>query len=123
MQMKQQITIFREFSFDSAHFLSKVPEEHKCRKVHGHTYRLKLYFRGEIDPDMGWLIDFSEIKESTSKLLEQLDHNLLNDVDGLENPTCELLAIWIWKRLKTRLPELVRIELNETPNAGVIYEG
>ena len=115
--------IYKEFSFDSAHFLPHVPEGHKCRNMHGHTYRLKVFIEGQPDPKLGWIMDFKELKDALSGVIEQLDHRLINDIPGLENPTCEILAIWIWNKIKTEIPLLTKIELNETPTSGVIYEG
>ena len=116
--------IFREFTFDSAHYLPNVAPTHKCRNIHGHTYRLVIYLEGEPDEHLGWVADFAEIKETVkTEVLNMIDHKLLNEIDGLENPTCELLCIWIWGRLKMHFPTLKRIELNETPTSGAIYEG
>jgi 6-pyruvoyltetrahydropterin/6-carboxytetrahydropterin synthase len=115
--------IYKEFSFDSAHFLPYVPEGHKCRNMHGHTYRLKVVIEGEPDPQLGWLMDFKELKDKIGFVIEQLDHKLINDIKGLENPTAELITVWIWKQIKPHLPLLSRIELYETPTTGVIYRG
>ena len=115
--------IYKEFSFDSAHFLPNVPEGHKCRNMHGHTYRLKVVIEGEPDAQLGWLMDFKELKDKVNVVIEQLDHKLINDIKGLENPTAELITIWIWKQIKPMLPLLSRIELYETPTTGVIYKG
>ncbi|HEU4470731.1 MAG TPA: 6-carboxytetrahydropterin synthase QueD [Flavisolibacter sp.] len=115
--------IYKEFSFDSAHFLPYVPEGHKCRNMHGHTYRLKVVIEGEPDPRLGWLMDFKELKDIVAIVIDQLDHKLINDIEGLENPTAENITIWIWQQIKPRLPLLSRIELYETPTTGVIYKG
>ncbi len=115
--------IFKHFSFDSAHFLPNVPEGHKCKEVHGHTYRAKMYFEGDLDPHLGWVIDFAEIKKVVNPVINQLDHKMLNDIKGLENPTCENIAIWLWDQVKPSLPSLVKIELYETLSSGVEYEG
>ena len=114
---------FREFTFDSAHFLPNVPEGHKCSNMHGHTYRLKLFIEGELDTALGSIMDFSELKLHVSKILNIIDHKTLNDIPGLQNPTCELLAIWLWHNIKAVVPVLKKIELYETPNAGVTYSG
>ena len=117
------MVIFKEFTFDSAHFLSRVPETHKCREIHGHTYKLIIFLEGQLHPESGWLMDFAEIKEIMEPVLKIIDHKLLNNVEGLENPTCELLAKWIWDKIKPSLPLLSKIELHETPTSGVVYEG
>lgn len=115
--------LFKQFKFDSAHFLPNVPEGHKCRGLHGHTYQLILYFEGKIDEKLGWIMDFSEIKRVVDPIIECIDHKLLNEVEGLENPTCELIAIWLWDKIRLKIPQLSRIKLFETPTSGVIFEG
>lgn len=115
--------IFRRFTFDSAHFLPNVPETHKCRAVHGHTYTLTIFLEGVPDEQYGWVTDFALVKEIMEPVLRLVDHKLLNNVPGLQNPTCELLAMWLWEQVKTGLPSLKKIELNETPTSGVVYEG
>ncbi len=115
--------IYKEYSFDSAHFLPRVPEGHKCRNMHGHTYKLKVFLEGQPDPELGWIMDFKDLKEALSGVIEQLDHKLINDIPGLENPTAENITIWIWKQIQPLLPLLSRIELYETPTTGVVYKG
>ena len=116
------MTIFKQFTFDSAHFLSKVPEGHKCREIHGHTYKLTIFIEGPID-SIGWVMDFADIKQKVEPIIKLVDHKLLNNIEGLENPTCEILSVWLWDRIKQLIPQLKRIELNETPTSGVVYEG
>jgi 6-pyruvoyltetrahydropterin/6-carboxytetrahydropterin synthase len=115
--------IFKQFTFDSAHFLPNVPAGHKCREMHGHTYRLVVYIEGELDPTVGWVMDFAELKRVIGPVVKAVDHKLLNDIPGLENPTCERIAIWIWDRIKPEIPLLKKIELHETPTSGVVYDG
>ena len=115
--------IFKEFSFDAAHYLPNVPEDHKCRRLHGHTYRVRLCIKGPLDPTLGWVMDFADIKAAWNPIEAQLDHHYLNEMEGLSNPTAEHIAAWIWERLKPRLPLLHKIELWESPSAGVMYEG
>lgn len=114
-------TIFKELTFDAAHFLPNVPEGHKCRNIHGHTYRLKVYIKGQIDEHTGWVADFAELKKSVKSVVEEVDHKFLNNIDGLDNPTCELLARWLWQKIKPLVPGLSKIELHETPTSGVEY--
>jgi 6-pyruvoyltetrahydropterin/6-carboxytetrahydropterin synthase len=118
-----RMEIYKEFSFDSAHFLPNVPDGHKCKNMHGHTYRLRVYVKGEIDPHLGWIMDFKELKDALCGVIDRLDHKLINDIPGLENPTAENITIWIWKQIRPLLPQLSKIELYETPTTGVIYEG
>ncbi|MCB0550004.1 MAG: 6-carboxytetrahydropterin synthase QueD [Phaeodactylibacter sp.] len=115
--------IFKDFTFDSAHFLPNVPEDHKCRRMHGHTYRLRLYVKGELDPTLGWVMDFADIKAAWKTIEDRLDHHCLNDIPGLENPTAEHIAAWIWEKLRPQLPLLHKLELWESPTAGVVFEG
>ena len=115
--------IYKEFSFDSAHFLPNVPEGHKCKNMHGHTYRLRVYVEGTPDPHLGWIMDFKDLKDALSGVIDLLDHKLINDIPGLENPTAENITIWIWKQVQPLLPQLSKIELYETPTTGVIYRG
>jgi 6-pyruvoyltetrahydropterin/6-carboxytetrahydropterin synthase len=91
--------------------------------MHGHTYRLRVFIKGEVDPHLGWIMDFKDLKDKLSPVIEQLDHRLINDISGLENPTAENITIWIWKQIKPALPLLSKIELYETPTTGVIYSG
>jgi len=115
--------IYKEFSFDSAHFLPNVPDGHKCKNMHGHTYRLRVVIEGKPDPKLGWLMDFKELKDIVSVVIDQMDHKLINDIPGLENPTAENMTLWIWQQIRPLLPRLSRIELYETPTTGVIYRG
>ena len=115
--------IYKEFSFDSAHFLPNVPDGHKCKNMHGHTYRLRVFLEGTPDPELGWIMDFKDLKDKVNVVIDQLDHKLINEIRGLENPTAENITIWIWQEIKPLLPLLSRIELYETPTTGVIYNG
>lgn len=115
--------IFREFTFDAAHRLEGLPEGHKCARVHGHTYRLVVHIAGEPDAAVGWIVDFAEVKRRVAAVLEPLDHHLLNDVPGLEQPTVERIARWIWDMLKPDLPGLCRVTLWENTTSGCVYTG
>jgi 6-pyruvoyltetrahydropterin/6-carboxytetrahydropterin synthase len=115
--------IYKEFTFEAAHLLPHVPEGHKCRRLHGHSYRVEIHVRGEPDPKSGWICDFNDLRVAFAPIHALLDHNSLNDVDGLANPTSELLAKWIWKRLQPALPELARVVVKETCTSGCIYGG
>ena len=115
--------IFKKFTFDSAHFLPNVPDGHKCKEMHGHTYQLTVFFEGELEKHLDWVIDFADIKKTVNPVVKSIDHKLLNDIKGLENPTCEVIAVWLWNKIKPELPTLTKIQLDETPTSGVIYEG
>jgi 6-pyruvoyltetrahydropterin/6-carboxytetrahydropterin synthase len=115
--------VFREFTFDSAHFLPKTPEGHKCRRLHGHTYHVTVQVSGPVDPELGWLVDFADVEAAFEPIHAALDHRLLNDVTGLENPTSERLAEWIWERLAPNLPGLDHVIVKETCTSGCRYTG
>ncbi|MFT6915623.1 MAG: 6-pyruvoyltetrahydropterin/6-carboxytetrahydropterin synthase [Motiliproteus sp.] len=115
--------IYKEFTFEAAHLLPHVPEGHKCGRLHGHSFFVRIYVSGEVDPHTGWIIDFSDIKQAFKPIYDRLDHHYLNDISGLENPTSEVLARWIWNALKPALPQLSRILIKETCTCGCIYEG
>ncbi len=115
--------IFKEFTFEAAHRLPNTPEGHKCARLHGHSFKVGLYVAGDVDPHTGWVIDFADIKALFKPVLDQLDHYYLNDIKGLENPTSEVIAKWIWQRLKPKLPGLSKVELRETCTAGCVYRG
>ena len=112
--------IEKEFIFDSAHFLPLVPDEHKCRKLHGHTYRVTIAVSGEVNPQ-GWIIDFAEISDVVKPILRTIDHTLLNSVAGLENPTAENIAQWIYTRVKQELPVLDFVIVQEGASSRVIF--
>jgi 6-pyruvoyltetrahydropterin/6-carboxytetrahydropterin synthase len=111
----------RDFRFEAAHFLPAVPPSHKCARMHGHSYALTVTLEGEIDPATGWLIDFADIDERVGPIVRQLDHRVLNEIDGLANPTSELLAAWLWRHVVDVLPGLVEIVVSETPTSRCIY--
>ncbi len=117
------LEVFREFTFDAAHRLENLPEGHKCARMHGHTYRLRVHVGGSIDERVGWIVDFAEVKRLTNEVIGELDHRVLNEVQGLEQPTTERIVVWIWDRLRERLPGLARLELWENANSGVAYSG
>jgi 6-pyruvoyltetrahydropterin/6-carboxytetrahydropterin synthase len=117
------MTIYKIFRFDAAHYLPNVPADHKCGGMHGHTYTLKVSVSGKPSIYTGWIMDFSELKGIVEPWVNLLDHHVLNDIEGLENPTAEILCLWLWKNLKPELPGLSCIEINETPDSGVVYEG
>lgn len=115
--------LYKAFTIEAAHHLPNVPEHHKCRRLHGHSFRIEVHVEGELDQEKGWVMDFADISEHIRPLFEQLDHHYLNDIPGLENPTSENLAKWIWQRLETVLPQLSAIHVAETCTSGCIYRG
>lgn len=115
--------IFKIFSIESAHRLPNLPASHKCSRLHGHSFRIEIHVRGEIQQPQGWVLDFADVKMAFQPLFDLLDHNYLNDIPGLENPTSERLAQWIFEQLQPGLPQLVKIVVHETCTAGAIYYG
>ena len=115
--------IFKEFTFEAAHLLPNVPNGHKCGRLHGHSFRVVVHVAGPVDSGLGWVQDFAEIKKAFKPLYEQLDHHYLNEVPGLENPTSEVLAQWIWERLAPTIEGLTRVRVYETCTAGCEYRG
>ncbi len=113
--------ITKSFTFDSAHWLPNVPEGHKCGRLHGHTYKVTLAAEGGLDPEMGWIVDFGEIKAVWKPLEKQLDHICLNDIDGLENPTAEVMARWIFEKMSKELPALADVTVSETAGTTAVY--
>lgn len=103
--------------------LPNLPDNHKCRRLHGHSFKARISLTGPLDKDIGWVEDFSKIKKAFKPIYDTLDHNYLNEVEGLENPTSELLAKWIWDRLKPSLKYLSSVEVKETCSTGCIYRG
>jgi 6-pyruvoyltetrahydropterin/6-carboxytetrahydropterin synthase len=114
-------TIVIDIRFESAHRLPNTPEGHKCRRLHGHSFHAELHVTGPVDPHTGWVMDFAEVRERFEPLRRTLDHNFLNEIHGLENPTSENIAAWIWERLRPTLPLLSAVVVHETCNARCIY--
>jgi 6-pyruvoyltetrahydropterin/6-carboxytetrahydropterin synthase len=120
----EEVELIRAFYFDAAHYLPKVPDGHKCKRMHGHTFKFQIHLKGPVDPQTGWLVDFGEIKKVVKPIIStQLDHRCLNEVEGLENPTSENLAIWLWNHFKPDLPLLSSVTVFETCNSACIYSG
>lgn len=121
--MTHTAEIFREFTFEAAHRLPNVPDGHKCARLHGHSYRVEVHVIGPIGEDSGWVCDFGDIKAAFKPLEDRLDHFYLNEVEGLENPTSEVLARWIWVRLAPNLHGLSAVHVRETCTSGCVYSG
>ena len=123
----QMYRITRDNFFESAHFLPNVPEGHKCKNMHGHSYRVTVQLDGVIDEHLGWIIDTAEIDEAFSEVKEMLDHKVLNEVEGLENPTTEVLSRWLWEFFRSRLNNgricKITVIVGESPRSTAIYDG
>ena len=115
--------LYKEFRFEAAHHLPNVPVGHKCGRLHGHSFRVEIHVDGPVDPHTGWVIDFADIKAAFKPILNRLDHFYLNEIEGLENPTSENIAIWIWRKLKPDLPLLSEVVVSETCTCGCTYRG
>ena len=114
---------FKEFFFEAAHLLPNVPPDHKCARLHGHSFAVRIYVEGQVGDNSGWVMDFSDISSAFNPIQKELDHCYLNEIKGLENPTSENIVRWIWERLKPDLPQLFEIEIRETCTSGCRYTG
>jgi len=115
--------ITQAFTFEAAHFLPNVPATHRCRRMHGHSYRVELRLDGPVDPVTGFVIDFFDVEAAFAPLLGKLSSSCLNDIDGLANPTAENIAVWIWTRARPALPQLASVIVYETPDCWAEYQG
>ena len=118
-----EVELCREYRFESAHQLPKVPVGHRCARLHGHSYKVEIFISGPTDEESGWLIDFYDLDHAVQPIVEALDHRLLNELPGLQNPTCERLCGWIWQRLAPALPQLSAITVWETVDSRCTYRG
>ncbi|MCS7033626.1 MAG: 6-carboxytetrahydropterin synthase QueD [Phycisphaerae bacterium] len=117
------VRLTKSFGFEAAHLLPTFPEGHKCRRLHGHSFRFDVIVEGQVDPRKGYLIDYGDIKAATEPILRRLDHRYLNEIEGLENPTSEVLARWIYDRLKPVLPQIAAVVVHETCSSSCEYRG
>jgi 6-pyruvoyltetrahydropterin/6-carboxytetrahydropterin synthase len=115
--------LHKQFRFEAAHRLPHVAADHKCARLHGHSFAVTVWVDGPVGPDTGWVMDFADLSAAFAPLHDRLDHRYLNEIEGLENPTSEVLAMWIWDRLAPELPALSRIDIHETCTSGCRYEG
>ena len=115
--------ITQGFTFEAAHFLPRVPATHRCARMHGHSYKVELTLEGPVDPETGFIVDFFDVEAAFAPLLARLDHYCLNEVEGLENPSAENIAVWIWERTKPALPLLAQVRVYETPLSYADYTG
>jgi 6-pyruvoyltetrahydropterin/6-carboxytetrahydropterin synthase len=117
------VEIFKEFTFEAAHRLPNVPADHKCSRLHGHSYQVDVHVDGPVGEQSGWVQDFADLSCAMRPVLARLDHYYLNEIEGLENPTSEVLARWIWQRLLPGLPGLAQVVVRETCTSGCVYRG
>ena len=121
--MTGRLSIYRRFGFEAAHRLPNVPPGHKCARLHGHSFQVEVHVSGPVDPQLGWVMDFADLAAAWAPVHDALDHRYLNEVEGLDNPTSENLAVWIWNRLTAGGLPLSRVVVQETCTAGCEYEG
>jgi 6-pyruvoyltetrahydropterin/6-carboxytetrahydropterin synthase len=117
------VELFKVFEIEAAHRLPHVPAGHKCARVHGHRYQVEVHIDGPVDPHLGWVMDFADLTAAFAPIHAALDHHYLNDITGLENPTAEHIARWIWHRLHPAVPLLTKLVIRETTTSGVAYRG
>jgi 6-pyruvoyltetrahydropterin/6-carboxytetrahydropterin synthase len=117
------VTLTKTFRFEAAHWLPTFPDGHKCRRLHGHSFHADVIVTGQADPARGYLIDYNDITAAIQPIQNQLDHRLLNEVDGLTNPTAENIAKWTYDRLKPTLPQLTAVRIRETCTTEAEYRG
>lgn len=115
--------LFFRFDFAAARYLPNLPAAHRCHRLHGHTFHVELTIRGEVGQDSGWIVDFDDVDRIIDELKDDLDHRQLNDIPGLENPTTEQLAQWLWAHIGAHFPGLYRVMVQEHPSRGVSYYG
>ena len=118
-----KVELRKTFQFEAAHLLPQLPKAHKCRRLHGHSFKVEVVVAGECDPKLGWLMDYADIAEAFRQIWEKLDHRYLNEIPGLENPTSENLAAWIWQRLQPQLPWLTEVVVAETCQSRCVFRG
>ena len=115
--------IYKEFQIEAAHLLPNLPEDHKCRRLHGHSFKITIHVEGDLDEKLGWIMDYADLSKAFQPVFDKLDHRYLNEIKGLENPTSENIARWVWRELKQNLPILAAVHVNETCTSGCIYTG
>ena len=120
---RPEAEVYKQLRFEAAHRLPNLPPSHKCSRLHGHSFRVRIGVKGAVDPELGWVVDFGDIKKIMKPTLERLDHNYLNEIEGLENPTGENIAVWIWQRLKPTFPGLFEVKVYETCTGSCVYRG
>jgi 6-pyruvoyltetrahydropterin/6-carboxytetrahydropterin synthase len=118
-----KIELRKTFQFEAAHLLPRLPKSHKCRRLHGHSFKVEVVVAGECDPKLDWLMDYADITAAFQPIWKKIDHHYLNEIPGLKNPTSENVAVWIWKKLKPKLPLLTEVVVAETCMARCVYRG
>ena len=118
-----ELEIYKTFRFEAAHRLTGVPPTHKCSMMHGHSYEIQVWLRGPADSQTGFVMDFGDLAKACAPVFERLDHAILNEIEGLKNPTSENMSVWLWNTLKPQLTMLSKIVIKETESSGCVYSG
>ena len=113
----------KDFRLEAAQTFPSLPGDNKCNRMHGQSFKVEISVEGSVDPQIGWVYDHAEITRAMDPLMEKLDHSYLNEIEGLENPTIELMAAWLWRKLAPQLPGLCEIVIHETPSARCVFRG
>lgn len=117
------VHLSKRYGFEAAHCLPKAPDGHKCRNLHGHSFKFDVEVRGQVPDETAWFMDYKDISKVVKPLVEELDHTYLNDIPGLEDGTSEVLARWLWKRLENNIQGLHRVTVYETDTSRCDYFG
>jgi 6-pyruvoyltetrahydropterin/6-carboxytetrahydropterin synthase len=120
-RLNANFKLWKDFTFEAAHQLTKVPSGHQCGRLHGHSYKLRIHCKGKLNPNLDWVVDYADIALAARKIVNKLDHSNLNDSFDFET-TAENLAYWIGEEISKELPSVYAVELFETPTTSVIYE-
>ncbi len=120
---KMEVELIKTFRFDAAHSLTHLPPGHKCRNMHGHGYRVDIHVTGEVQAETGWLIDFGDLKAIVQPVIDTLDHANLDEIAELKVSTSEMLAKYMWDRIKPHLPIMTAIEIWESDSSRCVYRG
>ena len=115
--------VYKKFNVESARSLPNVPETHPCYQLHGHSFKIIISVKGQLDKHTGFVTDFQEIENAFNPIKKILDHSFLNKIEGLGNPTSENICIWIWDKIESSIPNICEIEIKETDSTGCIYRG
>lgn len=118
-----RVRLVKSFGFEAAHWLPCFPDGHKCRRMHGHSFKVEVIVEGEVEVGKGYLVDYGDIKRAVEPLRSRLDHYVLNEIEGLENPTSEMIAKWVFDRLRPELPLLAEVVVHETCTSRCHYRG
>tara|TARA_B110000196_G_scaffold54849_1_gene45390 strand:- start:76 stop:447 length:372 start_codon:yes stop_codon:yes gene_type:complete len=115
--------VYKKFNIESARSLPNVSESHPCYQLHGHSFKIIITVKGQMDKHTGFVTDFQEIENAFNPIKKILDHSFLNKIEGLSNPTSENICIWIWDKIESSIPNICEIEIKETDSTGCIYRG